>query len=75
MRPFLVVSVPSSIEHLLSKKKQTLLLVQNEERMRKKRSFDQEPSVDTDDIQDLPPSFLHTASDQKLDGGKAWELI
>ena len=21
----------------------------------------------------LPPPFLHTASDQKLDGGKAWE--
>ena len=25
------------------------------------------------DEMDLPPSFLHTASDQKLDGEKAWE--
>ena len=26
-------------------------------------------------IPGLPPPFLHTASDQKLDGGKAWEQI
>ena len=61
--------------------KSILLLVKNEEHVREMRSVTPPPSVYLGrrdvihmiNIPGLPPPFLHTASDQKLDGGKAWK--
>ena len=81
LRPYLVVFSPFAGVSNVCEAKKISLLVQNEERMHKMCSFDQRPlppSVDTDVIHMMkwtrPSSlFFHTASDQKLDSGKAWE--
>ena len=79
LRPCLVVSCPSAGILKVCEVKNVPLLAQNEEHVHKMRSFNQGPLppsvylVDTDVIHVINGTrpFLHTASDQKLDGGKA----
>ena len=59
---------------MFAKQKNVPLLVQNGEYMCKMCSFDGTPPpllVSTKVDTAFSPLFLHTASDQKLDGGKA----
>ena len=88
-RPYLVVSATSTgitPDLNIREVKNIPLLFQNEECVCEMRSFDQggplPPSVylgrhwrhsHEKMDQAFPLCFLHTASDQKLDGGKAWE--
>ena len=81
MRPCLVVSAPSAGVSNVHEVKNVQLLFQSEVRVCEMHSFGLLPSVYPGRQNvvhviiwtGLPPLFLYTASDQKLDGGKAWE--
>ena len=85
LRPHLVVSAPSTGVSNVCEAKNVLLLVQNEECVCEMHSFDRGPlpplclpryrhnTIHVKKGPGLPSAFLHTASDQKLGGGKAWE--
>ena len=85
-RPDLTVSAPKHWSFECSQsEKRTALLAQNKECVCEMRPFDQDPPPPSVYLgrhwchshdkwyQAFPLRFLRTASDQKLDGGKAWE--
>ena len=73
LRPHLVDSALSTGVLNIHKAKNVPLLVQNGEHVCKMHSFERGPPPRHSNGPGLPPPFLHTASNQKLDGGKAWE--
>ena len=81
LRPYLIVSTPSAGVSNVLEAENVLLLVQNEEHVRKcVILIGTPPPLPRQNIihvikwtRPSPPPFLHTASNQKLDGGKACE--
>ena len=73
LRLHLVDSAPSAGVLNVHKAKNVQLLVQNGEHVCKMRSFERGPPPRHSNGPGLPSLFLHTASNQELDGGKAWE--
>ena len=74
LRPSLVVSILSvEVSNVQEATKNILLLIKNKDRMCKKLMPDWDPCRSHDKMDQAFPFCLHSASDQKLDGGKAWE--